>query len=389
MIIKTAAIIGAGMAGLTAALALAKRGVTVHVLEQAPYLAEVGAGLQVSPNAARILGKLGVLSSLESVWNEPDRVSLSSGRSLKQLGEVPVGRFARDRWKAPYGVLHRATLQNALMVACNVESTCTFHLGKRIESCEPEHIESIIGVVPDLVIGADGVWSSVRSSIPGAPEPDFSGNIAWRFTVPFAEAPDFINRKSVQAFLGFAAHAVSYPLAETQQFNIVAIASGISPGQTWNAHSTPDQKKLLLAEFAGWHPAFTGLLKSAEEPRFWPLYQVSDGKWTDYRSKILIGDAAHAMMPFAAQGAAMAIEDAWELAAAVSSMPLATALAEFEKSRNLRVARVRKRGNFNQFIYHARGPLRLGRDLVLSLRPPQSLAADLDWLYGYEPKHSD
>lgn len=384
MAIKTAAIIGAGMAGLTAALALAKRGINVHILEQAPYLAEVGAGLQVSPNAARILAKLGVLPSLEAIWNEPDRVSLYSGASLKQLGEVPVGKHARDRWKAPYGVLHRSSLQSALAAACEAESLCKFYLGKRIEGCEAEQIERLTGVLPDLVIGADGVWSSVRSSIPNAPEPDFSGNIAWRFTVPFADAPDFADRQAVQAFLGVAAHAVCYPLNESQQFNIVAIASGISPGHTWNAHSTPDQKKLLLAEFSDWHPEFTTLLKRAEEPRFWPLYEVSDGAWSDYRSKILIGDAAHAMMPFAAQGAAMAIEDAWELAVAVSTRPLPVALRNFERVRRHRTASVKRRGNFNRFIYHARGPLRVGRDLVLSMRSPQSLAADLDWLYGYE-----
>lgn len=384
MTIKTAAIIGAGMAGLTAALALAQRGIKVHVLEQAPYLAEVGAGLQISPNASRILGKLGVLPVLEAVWTEPENVSLYSGASLSRLAQVPVGSFARNRWQAPYGVLHRSSLQNALATACESNSNCHIHLGKRIDGCEPRQIEALIGVLPELIVGADGVWSSVRSSIADAPEPDFSGNIAWRFTIPFAEAPSFLDRRGVQAFLGRASHAVSYPLKETQQFNIVAIASGVSPGHTWNAHSTPDQKKLLVAEFSAWHPSFLTLLKSADEPRFWPLYQVSTGAWTDNSSKVLIGDAAHAMMPFAAQGAAMAIEDAWELACTVASKPLAAALLDFEATRKARTARVKKRGEFNRFVYHARGPIRLGRDLVLSMRSPQSLAADLDWLYGYD-----
>ena len=383
MTIKTAAIIGAGMAGLTAALALARRGVQVHVLEQAPYLAEVGAGLQISPNASRILDRLGVLSALEKVWTEPERVSLNSGKSLKLLGQVPVAQSARQRWKAPYGVLHRSTLQNALRDACNAQENCTIYLGKRIDGATARQISDMIGANADLIIGADGVWSAVRETIDKSPEPDFSGNIAWRFTIPFSEAPDFLDNRSVQAFLGRSAHAVCYPLQEVRQFNIVAIAAGVSPGHTWNAHSTPDQKKLLLAEFKGWHPAFRQLLKTAEDPRFWPLYQLGAGAWTDHVSKVLIGDAAHAMMPFAAQGAAMAIEDAWELAQAVTTLPLASALSQFESVRQRRAAKVKARGNFNRFVYHAGGPIRLGRDLVLSLRPPQSLAADLDWLYGY------
>jgi salicylate hydroxylase len=385
MLVDNAAIIGAGMAGLTAALALSRRGIRCHIIEQAPYLAEVGAGLQLSPNASRILAKLDVLADLERVWMEPARISLASGRTLGHIAHVPAGRFARERWRAPYGVLHRATLQNALSSAVQANPLCTMHLGHRIERGDPSLIRSVTGETPQLIIGADGVWSVLRESIAQAPEPDFSRNVAWRFSIPFARAPDFLSPDSVTAFLGPRTHMVCYPLSEVEGMNVVAIASGVDPGQTWEAHADPRQKQILLDQFRGWHPRVVDLLRTAEGAKFWPLYQVSDGAWQNGRDTVLMGDAAHAMMPFAAQGAAMAIEDAWQLAqsiAAAASLP--EALSSYETVRKARVSRVRQRGSFNRFAYHLRGPLRLGRDLVLALRPPQSLAADLDWLYGYE-----
>lgn len=385
MIVDNAAIIGAGMAGLTVALALAQRGVRCHVIEQAPYLAEVGAGMQLSPNATHILEHLGVLAELERVWTEPDRISLASGRTLGRIADVPAGQFARERWRAPYGVLHRSTLQNVLSNAVTAHPLCSLHLGHRIERGDPSLIRAVTGETPQLIIGADGVWSVLRESIANAPEPDFSRNVAWRFTLPVARAPDFLSPHSVTAFLGPKTHMVCYPLAEVEGINIVAIASGVDPGHTWEAHANARQKQILLDQFAAWHPRVVDMLRAADDAKFWPLYQVSDGAWQNGRDTVLVGDAAHAMMPFAAQGAAMAIEDAWQLAASLSGSPsVAEALVRYETVRKVRVARVRQRGNFNRFAYHLRGPLRVGRDLVLALRPPQSLAADLDWLYGHQ-----
>ncbi|WP_165219854.1 FAD-dependent oxidoreductase [Affinirhizobium pseudoryzae] len=385
MTTRNAAIIGAGMAGLTAALALAKRGVRVHVIEQAPYLAEVGAGLQISPNASRILARLGVLSALEAHWTEPDRISLASGRTLGRVAEVPVGRSARERWRAPYGVLHRATLQRVLQQAVEADPMCTLQLGRRVSHGDPAIIADLTGEAPDLIIGADGVWSSVRESIASAPEPDFSHNVAWRLMVEGHRAPGFLSPQSVTAFLGPSAHIVCYPLKETGGFNVVAIAAGVTPGETWEASATAEETGMLLRQFRGWNPQIVEMLRQSQNAKFWPLYQVSDGNWHNGENKVLIGDAAHAMMPFAAQGAAMAIEDAWELAQQVGrSASLQQALAAYESIRKARIDKVRRRGNFNRFAYHLRGPLRLGRDLVLALRPPQALAADMDWLYGYD-----
>ncbi len=374
---KHAAIVGAGIAGLTAALALARRGISSEIFEQAPELNEVGAGLQISPNASRILAELGVLARLTDAWLEPDSIQLISGTSLRRLAAVPAGSFARARWGAPYGVLHRSTLQQTLLDAVANEPLCQMHLGAQIKGRPLSDRQA------DLLIGADGVWSQVRESIEGSPSPRFSGNIAYRFTVDAANAPAFLERTSVSAILGPSAHLVCYPLREANRFNMVAITAGNAASHDWTNQPTEAQRQQLLSRFSRWHPAIVELFAKTGDVTFWPLYETTNGRWHDGHNCVLIGDAAHAMMPFAAQGAAMAIEDAYELALFAPSHPVAEALRLFEAHRTPRIARLRQRGAFNQFAYHARGPMRIGRDIVLALRPPQSLAADLDWIYGY------
>lgn len=378
------AIVGAGMAGLAAALSFSRQGMACDIFEEANDLVEVGAGLQMSPNASAILREFGILEDLEKVWTEPRQINLVAGTSLKKLAYVPAGEFARNRWKAPYGVLHRATLQAALLAAVERDPLCTVHLGAPIRGDLPQAVRNITGISYPLVIGADGVWSNARASVPDAPQPDFSRNIAWRFTLPMEEAPDWLAPDCVTAFMGPSTHLVAYPLKEMGVFNIVAIASGISPGATWDAQANESQHGMLIKQFGSWNAQIVALLSRCARPTFWPLHEVTSGRWHNGRDVVLIGDAAHAMMPFSAQGAAMAIEDGFVLANEVkkaSSLP--AALASFESQRSSRAARVKARGSFNRFAYHARGPFRIGRDLVLSLRPPQSLAADLDWLYGY------
>lgn len=384
MAVKSVAIIGAGVAGLTAALSFARQGVRCDIIEQAAALTEVGAGLQISPNAARVLSELGVLPDIEARWTEPDSIDLASGLSLKTLMSLPVGKVARNRWGAPYGVLHRSTLQNALLAAVNRNPLCHLHLGKRLETASSADVLRVIRAEPDVIVGADGVWSKARHAIAGSPTATFSGNIAWRFTIAAGVAPDFLHRRSVTAFLGPKGHVVVYPLKEIGGFNIVAIAAGANPGGTWTAESSEQQNAMLRQQFSQWHPAFANVFEAASDPTFWPLYQAGPGNWHNGRDTVLIGDAAHAMTPFAAQGAAMAIEDAFELSGMVTgALPLAEALAAFEALRTPRIDKARKRAALNKFAYHARGPLRIGRDVVLSMRPADAFLADFDWLYGY------
>ncbi|KQW60900.1 MULTISPECIES: FAD-dependent monooxygenase [unclassified Ensifer] len=378
------AIVGAGIGGLTAALCLAHRGFDVDIIEQAAVLTEVGAGLQLSPNASRILSELGLLDALESVWTEPDAITLVDGKSLRALARVPSGRFARDRWSAPYGVLHRASLQRILIAAVTAEPRCRLHLGHRIEGDAEQAIASTTGRTPALIIGADGIWSRLRNAIAGAGTVQFSGNVAWRMTVTRAAVDNLLQPDRVTAFLGARAHLVAYPLREIGGFNLVAIIEGKETDGVWVGKDSEVRRRDYLDAFSTWNNGLQTLLKNADAPTYWPLCTVTDGAWQDGRKIVLIGDAAHAMTPFAAQGAAMAIEDADALAACLSSAnDISEALRAFEATRRPRIAQVRRRAAFNRFAYHARGPFRLGRDIVLSMKGPEALAADFDWLYGY------
>lgn len=379
---KTVAIVGAGIAGLVSALAFARKGFPSVVVEKASRLQEVGAGLQLSPNATYILDQLGLQDKLRPIWREPDNICLVSGATLAPLTSISAKQLAANRWGSPYAAIHRATLQKALLEAVESEPLVDLRLSAGYDT--PDALASALGAAPDLTIGADGVWSRFRASIPAAGKPEFSGMVAWRFIIPEKDAPSFLNPRNVTAFVGPRAHIVAYPLRDAGAFNVVALSSGKNPGETWAADCNPAHRSEMTTQFAGWHRDIRTLLSYAPKPTWWPLFGVSDGRWTDGQNKVLIGDAAHAMTPFAAQGAAMAIEDAYELAGVASAkVDLADALAFFERSRQARVARVRSRGAFNKFAYHARGPVRIARDMVLKLRNPESVAADLDWLYGY------
>jgi salicylate hydroxylase len=185
---RHAAIVGAGIAGLTSALALARKGFTVSIYEQAVELAEVGAGLQLSPNATRLLDRLGLVEKLTDKWHEPPSIDLVSGLSGRHVAQVPAGAKARKRWGAPYAVIHRADLQSVLHQAVLDHPSIELQLGVRIEGAGVEavrrDIEARSGRLPDLVVGADGVWSRMRASAGGPAKAPFTGQIAWRMTLP-------------------------------------------------------------------------------------------------------------------------------------------------------------------------------------------------------------
>lgn len=380
---KSVAIVGAGIAGLVSALAFARKGIASTVIERAATLQEVGAGLQLSPNATYVLGCLGVTERLKGLWREPDNICLVSGQTLAPIASISAKKIATERWGSPYASVHRATLQKVLLQAVDEAPLITLKLDSGLR--DPNDICALTGVDADLTIGADGVWSNFRKSIPHSGAPEFSGMVAWRFIIPEKDAPSFLNPRNVTAFVGPKAHIVAYPLKDAGAFNVVALSSGKNPGETWAAECNPSHRSEMTAQFAGWHRDIRTLLSYAPKPTWWPLFGVSEGRWTDGRNRVLIGDAAHAMTPFAAQGAAMAIEDAYELAGiATADVELGDALTFFEQHRQTRVSRVRSRGAFNKFAYHARGPIRFARDVVLKLRNPENVAADLDWLYGYK-----
>lgn len=386
-------IAGAGIAGLAAAIALARKGRAVRILERAEEFQPIGAGIQLSPNATRLLDRLGVLPRLEGRCVEPQCIAMRDARSLRALATIPLGLAARKRWGAPYLVAARAALQDALLETAAALSI-PIETGATATDFAPE--SDGIAVTIDrggvdeqshapLLIGADGVWSTLRSlGAEGASR--FSGQTAWRTllardSAARAALAHVAPADRVTALAHPRFHLIVYPLAGGDM-NLVAIARGRPMPEVWSRNASAERMSEVLA---GASAEIRNLARDCTWTA-WPLHITSPNcGWTHPGGFVLIGDAAHAILPFAAQGAAMAIEDAVTLAALLDRHEdLATALAVYDRLRRPRIRRVAARGELNRLAWHARGPVALARDVVFRMKGDDKLAADLDWLYGYD-----
>lgn len=391
-------IAGAGIAGLTAAIAFAKNGFSVQLFEQAPELEDAGSGIQLSPNATRVLAHLGVLEQLIPSAVEPRAVVVREARKLKRLAEVPIGSGAEDRWGAPYLVVHRADLQTALLARAKREPDIRLVTGARLADAafHSRGVTVSLDVAGDvkevaclLLVGADGVGSTVRNLGTRDAPPSYSGFSAWRSTVradgPLGQSlakampPDCVTVYAHKRF-----HLVAYPIRSGTALNLVAVVDAknetVRPGERGDP-------EVLAKLIRGTAEPLVSLAREAAPWSLWPIREVPpDHPWTGGSGVALIGDAAHALTPFAAQGAAMAMEDAITLANLVTAMPddIATALTRYEALRRPRIKRVEARGRFNHFAWHASGPIALARNVILRGRSGRQLAAELDWLYGFD-----
>jgi salicylate hydroxylase len=396
-------IAGAGIAGLTAALSFAARGFSVRLFEQAATLEEVGAGIQLSPNATRILDRLDVLQLLRASAVRPEAVILRDAGTLSELARVPLGEAASQRWKAPYLVVHRADLQSALLARIAREPEIRLVTGAAVRdvalhargiTASIDHDGGIKEAGGLLLVGADGVWSTIRGLAGGAGRSRFSGQTAWRATIAAdSEAGRIFYRlapeTAVTAFLHPRFHFIAYPTRGGGAVNLAAFTSGGVMAESW---SNRTDASALTQALAGAAPALARLGVDAGPWTAWPIHTAgTEASWITPGGIALIGDAAHAMTPFAAQGAAMAIEDAETLAGFVAEpgRDLAAVLADWEASRRPRVQKVARRGGLNHFAWRAAGPVAVARNLFLRARSPRKLAADLDWLYGWEPPLRD
>jgi len=387
-------IAGAGVAGLSAALELAARGWNIRLIEKAESLSEVGAGLQLAPNAMRHLERLGVASRLSALAVTPQALYLMDGRKARPLMEMKLGDKAYERWHHPYVVCHRADLQSALLDACREQPGIEISLGAEITSHRVEngtvaatirHGNSEQPADAAYLIACDGVWSAERSKA-GFSKARFSGHIAWRTTLAASALPaSFLNampeRKAVSAWLGNKAHFIAYPVKGGSFFNFVAITTGENPGEVWSRTGDPAR---LRSSYADWSAPVRDVLAATYEWTYWPLFEMADAQFVGPARTIFLGDASHAVTPFAAQGAAMAIEDAAALAQALDGSDREAGLMRFDAARKARIAAVAKRGQLNRFAYHATGIFALGRNTLFAMRSPDSFLKDLDWLYGYD-----
>jgi salicylate hydroxylase len=394
---RTIIVAGAGIGGLTAALALAAKGFRVVVLEKAERLEEAGAGLQLSPNASRVLVELGLQPRLASRAVMPDAINIMSAREGGEIARLPLGEAASFRAGAPYWVVHRADLQAALQAHVNDNPDIELRLGCQFDDVT-SHAKGLTVVqrsgdarrqeLAVALIGADGIWSSVRHHLFPDVQPQFSGLIAWRGTLDATALPREYTAPRVQLWMGPNAHLVAYPISGARQINVVAIVPG-----TWNrpGWSAPGGTNEIKGAFASprWPPTARMLIGAVDEWRRWALFTVPDiGDWSE-GAIALVGDAAHAMLPFAAQGAGMAIEDAAVLAKALSDSAgeniagIPAALKRYGRLRRARVLQVQRAARRSGRIYHLTGPLALARDLTIKAMGPKRVLARQDWIYDW------
>ena len=385
-----ALIAGAGIGGLTAALALARRGVQVTLLERAAHIDEVGAGIQVSPNASRVLARLGLMEALSAVASKPDCVRIRRGRDAKLLCTLPLGANAVARWGAPSLTVHRADVQRILLEAALAEPAIEIRAGHELSGFALDGSEVVVGLQHglmrlhlrgDLLLGADGLHSVVRRklNVPGAPR--YTGQHAWRALIPMADVPKSLQTNETSLWLGPKTHLVHYPLRGGSVLNVVAIveAGQEQIGNSWSELADPVQ---LHRAFAGWTAQARTLLQAASDWRRWQLFDRDPTPvWGDGPVSLL-GDAAHPMLPFLAQGASQAIEDSDVLAQHIgAATDIPAALRAYEAERAPRTGRVQTEARQQAKIYHLSGPAALARDFAMGIMGSTRLLQRYDWLY--------
>lgn len=387
---RTVYIAGAGIAGLTLALALAKFGATVVVLERHKSILEIGAGVQISPNARRVLNQLGLDRPIAARSLEPSGIDVYPFRARRPLVTLELGRSVRDRFGIPYAVMHRADLVDTLFRACRRFASIDIAFGVRAFDAI-DHARGVSVVVDEdggrtrnarafAFIGADGVRSATRLSLMNGPEATFAGSVAWRTTLPLAALEGVVAPDRTSILMAPGYHAVCYPLPYRGRINIALFARS----RTIPEESDPAGPALPWAALRS--SRFDSLMAAAEGTwGFWPVFTVDAPSWS--RGGIgLIGDAAHAILPHQAQGAAMAIEDAAILAPLLMTEPSAgSAFARFAAMRMPRIERVARVSRFNGFAFQMEWPFTLVRNAAITLQGASGHLERLRWLYGFDP----
>jgi len=383
-------IAGGGIGGLSAAIALCKVGFEVEVVERASALQEVGAGLQLSPNATKGLASLGVLEAVAAISSIPETLEMRIGRTGQKVFSIPIAREARNRYGAPYLHAHRADLIDILSRAA-VQAGAQIRLGARVSAYVRDDAGLRVGldtgaILPcDLLVGADGVRSAVRRQMLGEEAPRFTGAVAWRMTAPADVAPDL--PQSAIVWAGPGKHAVTYRIRRGTLINFVGVVETREwRSESWDQAGDPVE---LAKIFGDWASPIPDIIASASHCFVWALFDRDPlPSWSEDRVTLL-GDACHPMPPFQAQGAAMAIEDAVVLAKCLNAEGVSQAsLQRYEKLRKPRTSKVLASARANMGVFHRSnivtqaatyGPMKLADRLF-----PSFVRSRQDWIYGYD-----
>lgn len=386
----SAIIVGAGIGGLSAALALARRGIVCTVLERADSLGEVGAGIQLSPNATRVLHAFSLSDALNRVAFRPEAVEARGWRSGRMINRAPLGSFAEEQFGAPYLHIHRADLVSVLAEAVAAEPLVSLRLGQAGMTCATDGTAAVMTgdgqtLSADLLIGADGIHSLVREMLFGAQEPRFTGNVAWRGVIPAALVAEAGIAPVAGLWMGPGAHFVHYFVRRGELLNFVGIVETADwQDESWSARGSKAQ---LLRDFGHWHPAVRSIVSAAPEDGCfrWALFDRAPLPHWSKGNASLLGDACHPTLPFMAQGACMAIEDAAVLAGCLTgadAVQVPQRLLRYEALRKDRTAAIQAGSRRNAQMYHLRPPLSWLRNRAM--QKGSGLSAQMRDLYGYD-----
>ena len=380
-------IAGGGIGGLAAALTLAAKGRRSHVFEQSAKFGEIGAGIQLGPNVFKMFDRMGLMDAVLGVTFFPESLVMRDATTGSEVTRIPVSSDAfRQRYRYPYGVIYRADLHRLLLDACRRSPLIELSTGRKVIGYRDDGT----GVVASFetggnaegtaLIGADGLWSSVRAQMLADGPPRVAGHIAYRAVLPIDEVPPAWRANAVVLWGGGKHHLVHYPLRHGDIFNLVAVFHSNRYEEGWDTYGDPAE---LDAFFRGSHPQVLGLLAKINAWKMWVLCDREPVRtWSNGRVTLL-GDAAHPMLQYLAQGACMAIEDAVVLAdqveAAAGDFP--SAFEAYQDARYLRTGRVQLTARFYGEFYHAGGVTAEVRDALFSKRTPQQALEGMAWLY--------
>ena len=381
-------IVGGGIGGLGAALALSRKGIPAHVIEQADEFKEIGAGIQLGPNVFRMFEFLGLTPEMNKVAVFPQGLEMRDSITGETFVQLPVDQRFFDKYRAPYAVIHRADMLNVIYDACKKSNLITLTTSQKVigfddtatgVTARTESGQTFTGAA---LIGCDGVWSTIRQILVGDGKPVVSGHIAYRAVVPTPDWPEEYRINKMILWGGEKTHLVHYPLRRGELFNLVVVFHSDRYEEGWDTYGDPEE---LHARFAEKCEPVRTLLKKVNAWKMWvlcdrpPIKDWSKGKVT------LLGDAAHPMLQYLAQGANMALEDGVCLAEQVIAHDgnYEAALKKYQELRYLRTARVQLMARVFGEIYHASGVNRELRNQVIGDWTAHG-GVDMSWLYGHQ-----
>lgn len=392
---KQILIAGGGIGGLSAALALQQKGFKVQLFEQSRTLKEVGAGIQLSPNAMHVLNKLGLGHALAPLAFRPLHATMRHYHTGAEYLRMPLGETVERKYAAPYLHIHRADLHQVLYQAAT-ERGVAIRLDTQVagyrNSQQQAHLILQDGgqISGDVLIGADGIRSRIKACMHGDQPLSFSGHIAWRATIAASKLPKGLVRPDANLWVGPGGHIVSYYVRGGAEINLVAVQER----QDWSdvGWNVPGDVRQLRRAFSAWHPDVVGLINAVQSCFLWGLFTANPlSSWVDGQVALL-GDACHPMLPFMAQGAAMAIEDGYCLASELSQQTtslggtIPQALYAYQLARKERVTKVQKMAAINADLYHMKGvgaKAKLTALKALNSVSPGLAALPLAFIYQY------